>query len=106
MMLLAISILISCFLMTMLRPTSCLATEADIILAPKDTDSKSQESSLIIIQGADIPNTAYIPLAEAIQNSSPLKLWVIVYMFNVKSLPSSIFVYLRRSAFPLIFTML
>ena len=51
--------------------------KTDIILPPRDDSSKiAPIASLIFIQGADIPNDAYIPLAEAIQQSSRLRLWI------------------------------
>ena len=54
---------------------AAIATHADTILKPL-AGKKGPEAALIIVQGAQIAADKYAPLGEAIQQASPLKLWI------------------------------
>lgn len=62
------------FIAAMLLALPAMAAKKNIVLAPMK--SNGPEACLIIIQGADIPNEAYVPLAKELQFQSPMNLWI------------------------------
>lgn len=56
--------------------------DESIILTPEKLIRSNVEALLFIVQGADIPPSAYVPLALQIQESSSLKLWIAIPQFK------------------------
>ena len=62
------------FIAAMVLALPAMAAKKNIVLAPMK--SNGPEACLIMIQGADIPNEAYVPLAKELQLQSPMNLWI------------------------------